>query len=405
MAGLSCFSVTYKSANKGQFGLKSLQVLRFLCATLAFADQCEENTIVWDVAIVGGGSSGTFSAVRLRDEGKSVVVIEKEPILGGHTDTYRDPFTDQAVDYGVVIFVNTQVARDYFNRLNVPWSVTDRFSDANVSIAYLNPPTAERDDYTPPKPVPGFKAYAEQLSSTPNWIGAFFFLVVSSGANQIIYNRARDLLGLDVLLNSQVAFTQQRDEGGIKLTVSTSTGLQTIQANKLLLTIPPKLNNLVPFNPDARKFTLFGDLVRNTGLPQTIRSSSVSPDAPYHIAQLPGVYSVVPTKIEGLFDIKYGSPYPLPEEYVRRQILTYVEHLQAQGFANASQSECVSYRRHTPFELTVLPGNIAAGFNNKLYDLQGYRNTWYTGAAFHTHNSAALWNFTESVVLPGLLDD
>lgn len=395
------------------------------------------------------------------------MVIEKEPILGGHTDTYRDPFTDQAVDYGVVIFVNTQVARDYLNRLNVPWSVTNRSSDSSVSMAYLNPHTAERVDYTPPDPAPGLEAYAQQLSKYPQLDWGFFlpdpvpddlllpfrefvakypeigsavhtiftfaqglgdflkqptlyvfknfgldiienisigFLVVSSGANQIIYNRAKDLLGPDVLLNSRVASTQQHDEGGIKLTVSTPTGLQTIQANKLLVAIPQKLDNLVPFNPDAREFTLFGEFT-NTGLPQTFRSGSVSPDAPYHIAQLPGVYSVVPTKIEGIFDIKYGSPNPLPDEYVRHQILTYVEQLQAQGFANASRPEFVSYRSHTPFELTVSPGNIAAGFYNELYGLQGYRNTWYTGAAFHTHNSAALWNFTESVVLPGLLDD
>ena len=41
-----------------------------------------------DVAIIGGGSAGTYSAVRLKDMGKSVIVIEKDVILGGNTDTY-----------------------------------------------------------------------------------------------------------------------------------------------------------------------------------------------------------------------------------------------------------------------------------------------------------------------------
>ena len=41
-----------------------------------------------DVAIIGGGSAGTYTAVRLRDMEKSVVVIEKDIVLGGHTDTY-----------------------------------------------------------------------------------------------------------------------------------------------------------------------------------------------------------------------------------------------------------------------------------------------------------------------------
>lgn len=43
-----------------------------------------------DVVIIGGGSAGTYSAVRLKDMGKSVTVIEKDVILGGHTDTYSE---------------------------------------------------------------------------------------------------------------------------------------------------------------------------------------------------------------------------------------------------------------------------------------------------------------------------
>jgi NADPH-dependent glutamate synthase beta subunit-like oxidoreductase len=37
-----------------------------------------------DVAILGGGASGTYSAVRLREDfGKSVLLIEMEPFLVG----------------------------------------------------------------------------------------------------------------------------------------------------------------------------------------------------------------------------------------------------------------------------------------------------------------------------------
>ena len=48
------------------------------------------NTIERDVAIIGGGSAGTYAAIRLKDMSKSVVVIEKDGILGGHTDTYSE---------------------------------------------------------------------------------------------------------------------------------------------------------------------------------------------------------------------------------------------------------------------------------------------------------------------------
>lgn len=37
------------------------------------------------------------------------------------------------------------------------------------------------------------------------------------------------------------------------------------------------------------------------------------------------------------------------------------------------------------------------------YVVQGHRDTWYTGAAFMSHDASVLWNFTQSVVLPKLL--
>jgi hypothetical protein len=56
------------------------------------------------------------------------------------------------------------------------------------------------------------------------------------------------------------------------------------------------------------------------------------------------------------------------------------------------------YSSHTPFELTVPPEAIADGFYKKLYSLQGCRHTFYTGAAFHTHDSSLLWQFTETLL-------
>jgi hypothetical protein len=68
------------------------------------------DTIIVDVCIVGGGSTGTYSAVRLsQDLGKSVVVVEKEGVLGGHTNTYIDPVTKFPIDYGVQASHNLSV--------------------------------------------------------------------------------------------------------------------------------------------------------------------------------------------------------------------------------------------------------------------------------------------------------
>ena len=54
-----------------------------------------------DVAIIGGGSAGTYAAIALKDRQKSVIVIEKENILGGHTDTYIDKNNGKHVNVGV----------------------------------------------------------------------------------------------------------------------------------------------------------------------------------------------------------------------------------------------------------------------------------------------------------------
>ena len=78
------------------------------------------NTIVRDVAVIGGGSAGTFSAIQIKDKGKSVVVVEAKSRLGGHTETYTDPKTGRGIDMGVIIWHNISIVTDYFKRFNVP---------------------------------------------------------------------------------------------------------------------------------------------------------------------------------------------------------------------------------------------------------------------------------------------
>ncbi|KAI0423486.1 amine oxidase, flavin-containing superfamily [Xylaria sp. FL1042] len=84
------------------------------------ADYSITDIIERDVAIIGGGSSGAFTAVRLRDYNKSVVVIEKKEALGGHAETYTNPFTGYTTDIGVVVFHHLPVVLDYFSKFDVP---------------------------------------------------------------------------------------------------------------------------------------------------------------------------------------------------------------------------------------------------------------------------------------------
>ncbi|CEJ91582.1 hypothetical protein VHEMI07284 [[Torrubiella] hemipterigena] len=73
-----------------------------------------------DVAIIGGGSSGTYAAIALKDLGKSVVVVEKQNKMGGHVLSYHDPTTGMPLNYGVRLFENTTVTNAFFKRLNSP---------------------------------------------------------------------------------------------------------------------------------------------------------------------------------------------------------------------------------------------------------------------------------------------
>src|SRR5262245_48490185 len=59
----------------------------------AWADTGDDAAIHRDVCVIGGGSAGTYTAVRLRDLGKSVVVVERSGRLGGHCETFYDPVT------------------------------------------------------------------------------------------------------------------------------------------------------------------------------------------------------------------------------------------------------------------------------------------------------------------------
>lgn len=88
--------------------MKTLVLLPVCAAAFAFAsDQFDpssyaaHNVISRDVAVIGGDSTGIYGAMNLRALEKSVVVIEKEEILGGHTRTWTDPKNGISINYGL----------------------------------------------------------------------------------------------------------------------------------------------------------------------------------------------------------------------------------------------------------------------------------------------------------------
>ncbi|EGO60119.1 hypothetical protein NEUTE1DRAFT_127079 [Neurospora tetrasperma FGSC 2508] len=75
-----------------------------------------------DVIIIGGGAAGSHAAFRLQqDYNKSIVLIEKESILGGHVDTYLDTSTTPPTprEYGVQVYFPYLDGLDFISRFNL----------------------------------------------------------------------------------------------------------------------------------------------------------------------------------------------------------------------------------------------------------------------------------------------
>ena len=166
------------------------KVLYLTCVSLTLwvtADQFDPSTyaskdvITRDVAVIGGGSTGTYAAVNLQYLGKSIVLVEKENVLGGHTNTYTDHATGITVDYGLQAFWNSESAISQHLRR---WCFIDlpivsvarayfRLLDIETGPFQLLPNTRVFADFQSGKKVDNvlstfnFTAYAAQLGKYP----------------------------------------------------------------------------------------------------------------------------------------------------------------------------------------------------------------------------------------------
>ncbi|KAL2191199.1 FAD/NAD(P)-binding domain-containing protein [Thermothelomyces heterothallicus CBS 203.75] len=391
--------------------------------------------ITRDVAVIGGGSSGTYSAITLRSMGKSVVVVEKAPRMGGHTSTYVDPETGVHVNYGVQAYYNISVATDYFDLLGVPMGpfqftpVTRVYADFQTGRNVSAPPSPGLDGYAEqlhkypyledswnlPKPVPEdlllpfgeflAKYVLEDVAYTiyisgPGYAGvlrqptAHVFKMIDdsfinsnsgsatmplSGDNAEPYYRARDILGSDVLLSTTVVDSRRSFNGtGVRLVVQTASGRKLIKASKLLITIPPLLDNLGPFDLDGNERRLFSQwsytnyfimLINNTGLPDGFQFANAVPSSAgtFGIPNHPGPYQITATRVPGLFFVWYGSPRALSEAGVKADVAAVIQRLRSTlNSTVTTPPNFVEFRSHTPFKLVVSAQAIKDRFYDKL---------------------------------------
>ena len=317
------------------------------------------DVIVSDVVVVGGGPSGTYAAINLSKMGQSVVVVERKKRLGGHTNTYTDNSTGLTVDYGVHTFLNSSITLEYFAHFNTSL-VNYTGSNATVSLADFN--TGNPVFFYPSRNLTGWAVQIAQypwLDSTwkiPQPVASDLLLPLGdflvkynlsdaafnlyfgpqgisnllqqltvnvmkmvdraylrgiSGAmlstanknNSEIYVKALTELGSNALVSSTVTAAARPQGGrGVSLVVKTPMGSKLVQAPKLLITIPPTLGNMRPFNLNIEELQIFSQwtsmgyytlVLNNTGLPdryQWINANDSS--ATYHIPQQPGASEI-----------------------------------------------------------------------------------------------------------------
>jgi hypothetical protein len=462
-------------------GYKRRQVLKVLASSAAAAlttklgskdAQAAGSAIQRDVCVIGGGSAGTYAAIRLRDAGHSVVVLERTQRLGGHAETFRDSVSGPPIDIGVIIFPDNNLVRSYFGRFNVALSPSSLRGGASQFVDFrtglpvdaFNPTQAElgagfltylqlltsrfgfleQNGYRLPGPGPlldelllPFGQFAEQHGITAilptmflyvQGFGALLdvpalyvlknmsasvvtaaltggFLMVPQGAGAL-YDAATASLGRDVVFGADVRLVR-RTRNGVRLLIHTPSGLRAVHCKKLIVTAPPALENLHGFDLDVEEFSSFARFRRNhywtgvvrvAGAPAGVSLVNAAPETPYNIAPLPGIYSLSPSAIPGLLNVKYGSARHLFDARVRAAIRRDIQSVQVPGIGPMQFNGFATFKNHSPYALMVRREDIRAGFYATLEGLQGHNHTYYASATFQTHNSAAIWAYIEDLL-------
>lgn len=438
-----------------------------------------------DVVVIGGGSSGTYAAIRLQQEGQTVVVLEKEDHLGGHTVTYTDPDTGLPFNLGVIIYHDSPIVRNYFGNLGVALQkggpgggseqgfydfstgrsveeykpvLPDALAAATqkyVSILVEKYPYLSLG-YDLPDPVPEelLAPYSEfietnglgdivqlvnsiagcngNLLERPTLYGlkvfspllvqavAAGFINAASGDNRDLYRAAEKRFEADqsVIVKSQIKKVK-RSADGVQVWIKTPEGKVLVKAKKLVLAIPPTLENLQRIGLDLtlkekrlfKKFKgfLYGSTVfTHPGIDPSKAFTNVGEDTPYNLLKLPGSFSIgtlaagniTTNKISAYFG---GLDPKLPDDDIKRLVKGELDNLAREGNIPEGETDFVYFGNHSPYHLHVSPNDVRRGFYKELYALEGQKNTFWTGAAFVDNDSTLIWTWTESYLLQLIL--
>lgn len=208
------------------------------------------------------------------------------------------------------------------------------------------------------------------------------------------------------------------DESGVQLIVRTPTGRKLLQAQKLLIAIPPKLDLLAPFDLSSHERYLFAryinasihtGLVKHSGLPSNaLITNAALNHTEYDLPYLPATCSFWPTALPDLQWVQYATPpesEPSSDAAVQAEIMQTIKRLQLRNpdLFPLTAPKFVAFAAHVTYDLQVRAEDIKNGFSEKLYALQGQRNTYWTGAAWKGEDSSLIWRYSEDMVASQLV--
>ncbi|KAL4733643.1 hypothetical protein BDV11DRAFT_199681 [Aspergillus similis] len=292
-----------------------------LLVTAAAAAFKAQDTIDRDVVILGGGATGTFAAVQLREQGHTVALVEQKSRLGGHAETLYLP-NGRYVNYGVEGYFNNEITKDFFAQLDVDYEpllpgailtqhVNLRTGErvlpgsellTTTAAALLYRGAIEQFDYLAqglydlPEEVPEIllRPFREFVDKYALWGAVDLIFTFAENVGNMLdrptlyviqyfgiphidallnggYIRPKN--GTDVLFDKAANYIDEasnifydstavqttRDETGVEVVIQNAlTGAQSlIRAKKLLIAFPPVLEKLAGFDLTEQESALF----------------------------------------------------------------------------------------------------------------------------------------------------
>ena len=238
------------------------------------------------------------------------------------------------------------------------------------------------------------------------------FLTTKRNDNSELYEKAQAEFGADAFLNSRVLAMDRSKAEAARVLIQTPAGKKLIRAKKIVSTIPPVLSNLHGFDLDETELPIFRKfqyhsyyvgILNHSGIPDNLSLTNVGTNTLYNLPMLPAAYDISPTRAPGLHLFQVGAKdlQVLSNQQVEADVVASIDRMRAAGTLPAANEPTPGYAifsNHTPYEVYVSTKEIAEGFYNRLFALQGRKNTFWTGAAFVTHDSTLIWQYTETLL-------